>query len=206
MKQIPGDNGGLGDNVPAVDRLSHSQPSVSHSIGPSHALRIECRRQSHAIKRPRKRVSRLITRNEPMGLPRRPQLRVSEEELNTLSRPRTMSTCTRAIIVKKGGKFRYSLQFIGITAISYGVITPYHCISTCHEEGSMSTGPCHQRWLPTCANVIERIGMRTDLPLRRRPGSRPAVASVLPGCRRPPDDISADPADLRPQNWRRCRQ
>ncbi len=53
--------------------------------------------------------------------------------------------------------------------------------------------------IPTCADVIERIDGRTDLPLRRRQDLCSAVRRFCRLQNRSPHDVPADPADLRRQ-------
>ena len=61
----------------------------------------------------------------------------------------------------------------------------------------MSTESPSRDGIPTCADVIDRIDVGTVLPLRRR---RDLASAVRRFCRlqnRRPQDVPADPADLR---------
>jgi integrase len=63
----------------------------------------------------------------------------------------------------------------------------------------MSTEYPSRTMIPTCADVIERIDSRTDLPLRRRQDLGSAVRRFCRLQSRQPQDVPADPADLRRQ-------
>jgi hypothetical protein len=63
----------------------------------------------------------------------------------------------------------------------------------------MSTESLSPTVIPTCADVIERIGIRTDLPLRRRHDLSSAVRRFCRLQNRLPHDVCADPVDLRRQ-------
>jgi len=61
----------------------------------------------------------------------------------------------------------------------------------------MSIGFLSPTSIPTCADVIERIGILTDLPLRRRYDLSSAVRRFCRAQNSPPHDVRADPAELR---------
>src|SRR6516225_5592570 len=63
----------------------------------------------------------------------------------------------------------------------------------------MSIGSLSPISIPTCADVIERIGIQTDLPLRRRHDLSSAVRRFCRLQNRPPHDVRADPMELRHQ-------
>ena len=61
----------------------------------------------------------------------------------------------------------------------------------------MSTGSLSPTSIPTCADVIERIGVLTDLPLRRRHDLSSAVRRFCRLQNRLPHDVPAEPVELR---------
>ena len=63
----------------------------------------------------------------------------------------------------------------------------------------MPTGSLSPISIPTCADVIQQIGIRTDLPLRRRQDLSSAVRRFCRLQNRPPHDVRADPMELRHQ-------
>ena len=63
----------------------------------------------------------------------------------------------------------------------------------------MSIGALSPISTPTCTDVIERIGIRTDLPPRRRHDLSSAVRRFCRLQNRPPHDVRADPMELRHQ-------